>query len=678
MRPAANAMSSQSLTTKYRPQRFSDVAGQDAIKRILSKASAEDKIAPAYLFSGTRGVGKTTLARVLAKALNCLTAPTAEPCNECSQCRQITAGVSPDVIEIDAATHGNVEEARRLKEDIGYAPLQSRYKVFIIDEAHMLSKAAFNALLKTLEEPPGRVTFILATTEPHKILPTIISRCQHYVFKRLVQPDLEAHLAGLLSSEGQRFEPSAVSLLARRGAGSVRDSMSLLAQVLAMGGETLTEQDVRDVLGLAGQDVFFSFMRSFKDQDCLGVSGLLRQVLDRGLDIGFFLRELATCWRNLFLLNQAGEKALSTLELTEEEGGQWISWASEFDARHIHACWQMTLEGQRRVMTSLEPALALELLLLNLAYIPKLLSLESINAGQTQPPGRGVSGQGSAPRPASMSSGKAYSAPSRPSPAPAPAYGQPARPVAGAYGSSPQVPRQVSRTESAAFDPAPKPRIGQDTPRHGQARSGPSEDEPGIPVPADGVSPPEPDVSSHKAEPFRSAQPSEQANPPGQEKPTPSDQHPEPGVHTVAPGTLASTLEPEEQSTPAHRPRGPHTWKGFLEYVRHEAGENAVLKGALHGVKGVLEDTEQGAVVRFLCPNEFLRGQLVEKNGNLAFLNARGVEYFGPGARLVFEVAQGQKPLNQQEMRAKAEQTSLFQEARDNMGAYIIDVRTKN
>lgn len=149
-------------------------------------------------------------------------------------------------------------------------------------------------------------------------------------------------------------------------------------------------------------------------------------------------------------------------------------------------------------------------------------------------------------------------------------------------------------------------------------------------------------------------------------------------VHTVAPGTLASTLEPEEHSAPAHRPRGPHTWKGYLEYVRHEAGENAVLKGALHGVKGALEDTEQGAVVRFLCPNEFLKGQLVEKNGNLAFLNARAAEYFGPGTKLVFEVAKGQKPMNQQEMRAKAEQTSLFQEARDNMGAYIIDVRTKN
>jgi len=383
-------MAEQSLTAKYRPRRFGDVAGQDAIKRILSRASAEDKIAPAYLFSGTRGVGKTTMARVLAKAINCEKAPTSEPCNECAQCRQIAAGISPDVIEIDAATHGTVDEARRLKEDVGYAPLESRYKVFIIDEAHMLSKAAFNALLKTLEEPPGRVTFILATTEPHKILPTIISRCQHYVFKRLTVAELEAHLSGLLERENVRFEPRAVSLIARRGAGSVRDSMSLLAQVLAMGGESLREEDVRDALGLAGQDVFFSLMGLFKEEDCLGVSELLRQILDRGLDIGFFLRELAAGWRNMFLLNQAGEKALPTLELAQEEARQWLDWAKAFDARHIHASWQMTLEGQRRVMTSLEPALALELLMLNLAYVPRLLSLESLarssgSAGPTGP-----------------------------------------------------------------------------------------------------------------------------------------------------------------------------------------------------------------------------------------------------------------------------------------------------
>jgi len=382
-------MSTTSLTAKYRPQRFADVAGQEAVKRILSRAAAEDKIAPAYLFSGTRGVGKTTLARVLAKALNCEKAPTAEPCNVCSQCRQITAGISPDVIEIDAATHGKVDDARRLKEDVGYAPLNSRYKVFIIDEAHMLTMQAFNALLKTLEEPPARVTFILATTEPHKFPATIISRCQHFLFKRLAQSELEAHLVSLLQREAVLFEHKAVSLIARRGAGSVRDSMSLLAQVLALGGAELTEADARNVLGLAGQDVFFGLIEAIHAEDGPAVVEVLRQILDKGLDIGFFLRELAGMWRNLFLLRQAGEKGLASVDLPAEEAGVWLDWAGRFDAAHIHACWQMTLEGQRRVLTSLEPALSLELLLLNMAYLPRLLPLQNLAscaAPLVQPP----------------------------------------------------------------------------------------------------------------------------------------------------------------------------------------------------------------------------------------------------------------------------------------------------
>ncbi|MEL7638175.1 MAG: DNA polymerase III subunit gamma/tau [Solidesulfovibrio sp.] len=398
-------MSTTSLTAKYRPQRFADVAGQDAVKRILSRAAAEDKIAPAYLFSGTRGVGKTTLARVLAKALNCQTAPTAEPCNVCAQCRQITAGVSPDVIEIDAATHGKVEDARRLKEDVGYAPLNSRYKVFIIDEAHMLSTAAFNALLKTLEEPPARVTFILATTEAHKFPATIISRCQHYLFKRLTQAELEAHLTGLLNREAVPFEQTAVTLIARRGAGSVRDSMSLLAQVLALGGAELTEADARNVLGLAGQEVFFGLIEAIHAQDGPAVVGVLRQVLDKGLDIGFFLRELAAMWRNLFLLRQAGEKGLAVVDLPAEETGLWLEWAGRFDAAHIHACWQMTLEGQRRVLTSLEPALSLELMLLNLAYLPRLLPLQNLASCAMPPsggPGPAPTGPGAPSGPSRM------------------------------------------------------------------------------------------------------------------------------------------------------------------------------------------------------------------------------------------------------------------------------------
>jgi DNA polymerase-3 subunit gamma/tau len=396
-------MSSANLTAKYRPQTFASVAGQESVKAILSRAALEDKVAPAYLFSGTRGVGKTTIARIFAKAVNCLTAPTAEPCNQCAHCRQITAGAAVDVVEIDGASNRGIDEARRLKEDIGYAPIECRYKVFIIDEAHMLTKEAFNALLKTLEEPPRHTTFILATTEPHKFPATIISRCQHYVFKRLTQQGLLVHLEGVLGREGVPYEMGAVNLIAKRGAGSVRDSMSLLGQVLALGGASLTEADVRQVLGLAGQEAFLTLVTAVRDQDLDGLCRLTRGILDQGLDIGFFLKELAACWRNLFLLKEAKNLSLDLLDLTEDEAASWRELAVSLDLTQIHASWQMTLEGRQRVLKSLEPGLALELLLLNLAYLPRLIPLREAGSGGqgggmgSAPGGRGGPGPGSGP-----------------------------------------------------------------------------------------------------------------------------------------------------------------------------------------------------------------------------------------------------------------------------------------
>ncbi len=373
-------MSKAALTARYRPQTFAELAGQDTLKAILSRAAAEDRVAPAYLFSGTRGVGKTTVARIFAKALNCRRAPVGEPCNQCDQCRAITQGMAVDVLEIDGASNRGIDDVRRLKESVGYAPLEGRYKIFIIDEAHMLSREAFNALLKTLEEPPARVTFILATTEPHKFPVTIVSRCQHYVFKGLTQEELEKHLAGVLARENLSYDQAAVSLLARRAAGSVRDSMSLLGQVLALGGERLSEADVRSVLGLAGQEVFQRLLSMVRNGSTLGLSMLVREVLDQGVDLGFFLRELTATWRNLFILRQVGEKALPVVNLPPEEAAALLEEAGKFDLAHIHAAWQMVIEGQRRVLNSLEPALALELLLLNLALLPRLVSLDQFAA----------------------------------------------------------------------------------------------------------------------------------------------------------------------------------------------------------------------------------------------------------------------------------------------------------
>ena len=364
------------------------------VKAVLSRAAAEDRPAAAYLLSGTRGVGKTTIARIFAKALNCQHAPGPEPCNQCEQCRKITQGVHVDVTEIDGASNNSVEDARSLRETIGYAPMEGRYKIFIIDEAHMLTRNAFNALLKTLEEPPERVVFIFATTEAHKFPITIVSRCQHFVFRHLSEDALFAHLTAVLRKENAAFEEGAVRLIARRAAGSVRDSMSLLDQTLALGGEELTVAATRQVLGLAGQELFAELFTALQGQDCAAVANLCGQILQQGVDIGFFMRELAGNLRNLFLLRQSGQAIVPSLRLPADEAALWQGIAPQFSAAHLHAAWQMALDAQRGIVQSPEPAAALELLLLNLALLPQLLPVGQATPGPVgQAGGAGQGGQ---------------------------------------------------------------------------------------------------------------------------------------------------------------------------------------------------------------------------------------------------------------------------------------------
>lgn len=374
-------MANISLAAKYRPQTFAEVVGQDTVKKVLSLASLQDKVAPAYLFSGTRGVGKTTLARIFAKALNCANAPAAEPCNECEACRRITQGAFVDVVEIDGASNRGIDDVRKLRESIGYSPLEGRYKVIIIDEAHMLTKEAFNALLKTLEEPPRGVVFILATTEQHKFPVTILSRCQLYVFKQVPEQTIENHLAKVLNSEKIAFDENAVALIARRAMGSVRDAMSLLGQCLALSsddveGFKLESRIVRQTLGLAGIEVMDRFLLAVQTQDVAKMTVLVRDILAEGIDIGFFLGELVRLFRNLFLLKEAGKDILSDLPLREVI--RLEEQATYFSSAYLHAAWQMVLENQRRILQSYEPASALELLLLNLTLLPRLLPLENL------------------------------------------------------------------------------------------------------------------------------------------------------------------------------------------------------------------------------------------------------------------------------------------------------------
>lgn len=572
-----------SLTAKYRPRRFAEVAGQDAVKAILSRAAATSKIAPAYMFSGTRGVGKTTIARIFAKALNCEKAPAAEPCNECRLCRQANAGSAVDIIEIDAASHGGVGDVRALKEDVGYAPLEGRFKVFIIDEAHMLSTAAFNALLKTLEEPPARVTFILASTEAHKFPATILSRCQHYVFKMLPQAELAAHLEAVLAKEAIEYEPGAVRVIARRGAGSVRDSMSLLGQALAYSAGTLVETEVRACLGLAGQEVFFALMEAIAGRDLPLLSRTLRGVLDLGLDLGFFLRELSGCWRNMFLLRQAGEAIVPELGLPEEEAAQWLEWSARFAPAHIHACWQMTLDGQQRVVKSLEPAQALELLLLNLACLPDLLPLSAL--GGAAPATQGAAR--SLPRGGSSSSGS--TTPSTP--------------------AAPRTPQGASSAAPTAVAPSA-----------------------GSSAPSSAVAPPPwADAAASAASSAAGAPgaPVVEAPPAARESAAPAYAAAPPASPAATAPPAAPATAPSSASGAAASPGGPRSWEGFTEFV---AGKNG--NGFVTGLAQARGQFFEG-VLTLTCHNETHCG-MMDKGDNYLRLLRLATEYYGEGVSLAF------------------------------------------
>lgn len=632
-------MSTAALTTAYRPQRFSDVAGQETVKAVLSRAAQEDKIAPAYLFSGTRGVGKTTIARIFAKALNCQNAPTGEPCNECENCKKITQGMHVDVVEIDGASNRGIDDARRLRESIGYAAMEGRYKVFIIDEAHMLTRDAFNALLKTLEEPPKGVTFILATTESHKFPITIISRCQHYTFKMLTEQELVDHLTKILELEQRGYDPAAVRLIARRAAGSVRDSMSLLGQVLALGNERLEVADVRSILGLAGQELFFSVMDAMKNQDVVALSQVIRDILEQGVDIGFFLRELGNTWRNLFMLKQAGEQALPLLNLPEAEAKQWLELAPQFALSHVHACWQLTLEGQRRVLTSLEPAMALELLLLNLAFLPKLISTESLSKG-TAAPQQGANQRAAAPQ--SAPQGVA----SRP-----PQQVQP-------QSSAPQMPQaQPAQQVQSEQQRSPQP-TGQGQPPHRQQ--------------AQRQQPPHRQEPPHRQQQQRAAAPSSmQSSMPPMDAP-PVELPPELGGtnHSMsAPPDIPSSGGGDASSN--NQPSDLTRWSEFLESCQKqdETGGKSLqylAKATGKRVGDTLQITAAGRT----------QYEMLNDNDIIARLSARANEWYGIGTVVLKEPVTEARSYH--ELKEEIESDPAAQLLKEELGAELLTFKHKD
>src|SRR4030042_486266 len=306
------------LARKFRPQSFEDVAGQEHVVKTLRNAIGQGRVAHAFLFSGPRGVGKTSVARILAKSLNCEKGPIAIPCNVCSNCREITDGRSLDVREIDGASNRGIDEIRELRENVKFAPAAAKYKIYIIDEVHMLTREAFNALLKTLEEPPSHVIFIFATTESHKVPATILSRCQCYDFRRISLKEILTNLQRVAAAEGIQISPTALSWIAEAGDGRLRDAQSIFDQVISYAGMNIKDDDVEENLGLTDRKYLFVLSAAVVKKDAGACLNILEEAYLAGIDMKHFYQRLLKHFRDLLLVKIAGDGS-SSFDIAPEQ-----------------------------------------------------------------------------------------------------------------------------------------------------------------------------------------------------------------------------------------------------------------------------------------------------------------------------------------------------------------------
>ncbi len=362
----------QVLARKWRPKIFSELVGQEHVVRALTNALTQQRLHHAYLFTGTRGVGKTTLARIIAKALNCETGITAEPCCKCAPCVEIDAGRFVDLIELDAASNTQVDNMRDLLENALYAPTTGRFKVYIIDEVHMLSRFAFNAMLKTLEEPPGHVKFILATTDPQKIPVTVLSRCLQFNLKQIPQPQIKAQLKRVLELEGIAGEDEALTLLARAAHGSMRDSLSLLDQAIAHGGGRVVQQAVRAMLGSIEQEYLHDILSELTRRDGTAMLAIADRMAERSLSFEIALQELATLLHRIALAQMVPD----TVAADDPERVAIATFAAELDAEEIQLLYQIALHGRQDIGLAPDDYAGFTMTLMRmLAFMPESGSL---------------------------------------------------------------------------------------------------------------------------------------------------------------------------------------------------------------------------------------------------------------------------------------------------------------
>jgi DNA polymerase-3 subunit gamma/tau len=375
-------MNYQVSARKWRPQNFEEVIGQQHIARTLTNAIRQKRIAHSYLFSGMRGVGKTTMARILAKALNCLSnkdGPTPTPCNVCIPCTEITQGISVDVVEIDGASNTSVEDVRSLRETIKYLPLKGRYKTYIIDEVHMLSTSAFNALLKTLEEPPGHVVFIFATTEANKIPSTILSRCQHFIFTRIKRKEMIQRLAAITQADGINVSERGLAMIAKASEGSLRDALSILDQASAYAGAKVQEEDLGQILGIVDQGLLTQLIEAILRHDPAQVLDRVKLLHDQGYDPKQFFSEMVEQTRNL-LVYKLAKSPEELIDLPDEELQTLRKLADLATWEQLQQLFSLFLAAQDEIRGSLYPHFTVEMMLVRASRLDILRPIEDMLA----------------------------------------------------------------------------------------------------------------------------------------------------------------------------------------------------------------------------------------------------------------------------------------------------------
>jgi DNA polymerase III subunit gamma/tau len=372
-------MAYQVIARKWRPQTFADVVGQRHVTQTLENAIASNRVAHAYIFSGVRGVGKTTTARILAKAMNCVKGPTATPCNECDSCREITAGSSLDVLEIDAASNRGIDQIRELREMVRYAATGGRYKIVILDEAHQLTDDASNALLKTLEEPPDKVIFILATTQPEDLEDTIKSRAQLFQFRSLTFAEISAALERIVKAENLQVEPGAIAVLARAAEGSLRDSLSLLEQAIAYSGDNITDAQVRELLGVVAESVLDELMSAIGNQSAEQALTLVHRLISDGHNLQHFCREAIRHMRNLLVAQVCGADS-ELIAAPAEERPRLAEQAAQFSEEDLTRFFQILISTDDDLRRKPDPRLHMELGILKLVTARRMAPLEEVIA----------------------------------------------------------------------------------------------------------------------------------------------------------------------------------------------------------------------------------------------------------------------------------------------------------